>query len=52
MDSYFRGNRNIIEYRNKFIDNLKLVNIRSIIKNVFNEYDLEVNLIEFEEILV
>ncbi len=51
MDSYFRGNRNITEYRNKFIDNLKLANIRSTIKNVLNEHDLEANLTELEEIL-
>ncbi|HBG1218754.1 BglG family transcription antiterminator, partial [Clostridioides difficile] len=51
VDSYFRGNRNITEYRNKFIDNLKLANIRSTIKNVLNEHDLEANLTELEEIL-
>ncbi|MDX5685243.1 transcription antiterminator BglG, partial [Clostridioides difficile] len=49
--SYFRENRNITEYRNKFIDNLKLANIRSTIKNVLNEHDLEANLTELEEIL-
>ncbi|EQF22825.1 PRD domain protein [Clostridioides difficile CD160] len=51
VESYFKGNRNITEYRNKFIDNFKLDNIRSTIKNVLNEHNLEVNLTELEEIL-
>ncbi len=51
VDSYFKGNRNITKYRNKFIDNIKLDNIRSTIKNVLNEHYLEANLTELEEIL-
>ncbi len=48
---YSKKNRNITEYRNKIIDNLKLDDIRSTIKNVLNEHDLEINLTELEEIL-
>ena len=48
---YSKKNRNITEYRNKIIDNSKLDDIRSTIKNVLNEHDLEINLTELEEIL-
>ena len=48
---YSKKNRNITEYRNKIIDNFKLDDIRSTIKNVLNKHDLEANLTELEEIL-
>lgn len=51
VESYSKKNRNIEEYRKKFIDDSKLDNIRSTIKNVLNEHDLEINLTELEEIL-
>ncbi len=51
VESYSKKNRNIAEYKNKFIDDSKLDNIRNTIKNVLNEHDLEINLMELEEIL-
>lgn len=51
VENYFKENRTILEYREKFIDNFKLENIRTIIKDVLNKYDLEVNFGELEEIL-
>lgn len=51
VESYSKKNRNITEYKNKFIDDSKLDNIRNTIKNVLNEHDLEINLMELEEIL-
>ena len=48
---YSKKNRNLTEYKNKFIDDSKLENIKNTIKSIFSEYDLEINLTELKDIL-
>ena len=48
---YVKKNRNFMKYKMTYVSKAKIVNIKSTIKNIFNEYSLEVNITELEEIL-
>ena len=48
---YVKKNRNFMKYKMTYVSKAKIVNIKSTIKNIFNEHSLEVNITELEEIL-